>query len=378
MKSTAQASPVHLAHHWFMSRRGGERAFEEIAQLFPSAAVSTLFLDRRTLPAGFASRQFMVSPLGWLAPRFCDHRRLLPLYPWATRRLAAPPGTRLLVSNDAAVIKGMRRPPGCVHVCYCLSPPRYLWDMSRDYAQRTSGLGPVGRWFFQNTVPRLQAFDRAAAGNVDHFIAISQFVAERIRQVYGREAAVLAPPVEVGRFQPCANRGDFYLVVSELVSYKRADLAVAACTRTGRKLVVVGDGPEARQLRVGAGASVQFRGRVPDAEVAGLMAECRALLHPQIEDFGITAVEAQAAGRPVIAFRGGGALETVVENETGLFFDGQTPESLAATLDDFEARAAGFSAAACRKQAERFAPEIFRRELSRLLRQFAPEVRDWA
>ena len=377
MKTAGKNSPVHLAHHWFMSRRGGERTVEEIARLFPAAAISTLFVDRRTLPADFALRRFMVSPLGRLAPRFCDHRRLLPFYPWAARQLAAPSGTRLLVSSDAAVIKGMRRPSDCIHVCYCHSPPRYLWDMSGDYAQRTGGLGPLGRWVFRRTVPRLRAFDLAAAGGVDHFIANSRFVAERIRQIYHREAVVLAPPVEVARFQPAAHAGDFYLVVSELVSYKRVDLAVAACTRTGRKLVVVGDGPEAHRLRAGAGAAVQFRGRVPDEEVAGLMAECRALLHPQIEDFGITAVEVQAAGRPVIAFRGGGAVETVVENETGLFFDEQTPDSLAATLDAFEARSPEFFAASCRRQAERFAPDIFRRELSRLLRQFAPESQAW-
>jgi len=377
MNNRDTINPVHLAHHWFMSRRGGERTVEEIARLFPSAAISTLFLDRRTLPADFAARSFVVSPLGRLAPRLCGHRRLLPFFPWAVRQLAAPVGTKLLVSSDAAVIKGMRRPADCVHVCYCHSPPRYLWDMSGDYARQTAGLGPIGRWVFENTVSRLQEFDRAAAAGVDHFIANSGFVAERIRRSYGREAVVLAPPVEVERFKPSSRTGDFYLVVSELVSYKRVDLAVAACTQTGRRLVVVGDGPEMHRLRTDAGASVQFRGRVSDNEVAVLMAECRALLHPQIEDFGITAVEVQAAGRPVIAFRGGGAVETVVENETGIFFDEQTPESLAAVLHKFEACAAEFSAGNCRRQAERFAPDIFRRELSRRLKQFMPESQPW-
>lgn len=366
------AGRVHLAHNWFMSRRGGERTVEEIARLFPEAGISTLFLNRGALPDGFGGRTFQVSPLGLLAPRFCDHRVLLPFFGWAARRLKAPAGTRLLVSSDASVVKGIRKPPGCVHVCYCHSPPRYLWDMSEDYLLRTGGIGAVGRRVFRRTIPRLRAFDRSAAEGVDHFIANSRFVAERIRRAYGREAAVLPPPVEVARFSPGGRRGDFYLMVAELVAYKRADVAVEACSRLGRRLVVVGGGGELGRLRALAGPTVEFRGRLADAEVAALMETCRAFLHPQIEDFGITAVEAQAAGGPVIAFRGGGALETVVEGETGLFFDEQTPAGLAAAILRLEARGEPFAAPACRRQAERFAPAIFRAELARLLEAYAP------
>ncbi len=214
---------------------------------------------------------------------------------------------------------------------------------------------------------------------MDHFIANSRFVAERIRRCYGREAEVVHPPVEVGRFAvtppPSAGAG-FYLVVSELVAYKRVDLAAAACARTGRRLVVVGDGPEAARLRreFAGAANVEFRGRVPDEEVAGLLAGCRALIHPQLEDFGITAVEAQAAGRPVVAYRAGGALETVVEGETGVFFDVQTEASLIAALDQLEARAEAFSATGCRRWAERFAPEVFRAALAEKLTRWAPEA----
>lgn len=367
---------VHLAHNWFMSRRGGERTCEEIGRLFPDAGVSTLFLKRDTLPEDFGRRLFQVSPLGRLSPSLCDHRKLLPFYPWAARRLSAPEGTRLLISSDASVVKGMRKPPGCVHVCYCHSPPRYLWDMSEEYLARTGGIGAVGRLVFRRTIPRLRAFDRAAAENVNHFIANSRFVAERIRRIYGREAAVIYPPVELGRFSPSERpSGDFYLLVSELVAYKRVDLAAAACARSGRRLVVVGDGGEGLRLRRDfAGTTVEFRGRLPDAEVARLMSGCRAFLNPQLEDFGITAVEAQAAGRPVVAYRAGGALETVVEGETGVFFDEQTPDALGAALDKLEARMEPFSAMACRRQAERFAPEVFRVELAKRLRRWAPEV----
>ncbi len=369
------SGPVHLAHHWWVWPRGGGKVFEEMAALFPEAEVSMIVHAPETLTPAMARRRIHSSPLQRISPHPVDHRWLLPFYPWAVRRLGAPEGTRLLLTSDASVIKGLRKPPGCVQVCYCHSPPRYLWDMAEDYARHTGGLRGPGRRIFRIAAERVRRFDREAADNVDHFVANSHFVAERIRRFYGREAAVLHPPVEVARFRPAAaGPGDYYLLVSELVSYKRADLAAAACARLGRRLVVVGDGPEAKRLRRNFAGAVEFRGRRPDAEVAELMAGCRAFLHPQLEDFGITAVEAQAAGRPVVAYRGGGALETVAEGETGLFFDEQTPEALASALTQLESRREPFSAAACRRQAERFAPEIFRAELRRLLAGFAPDV----
>jgi len=367
-------SGVYLAHNWFMSRRGGERTVEEIAGLFPGAGVATLFLKSETLPEGFSGRQFQVSALGWLAPRFFDHRKLLPLYPWAVRRMVVPEGTRLLVSSDAAVIKGLRKPPGCVQVCYCHSPPRYLWEMTEEYAKHTSGLGRAGRWLFRKVAARVGAFDREAADGVDYFVANSHFVAERILRCYGREAVVVYPPVRVELFTPSAQAEDFYLIVSELVSYKRVDIAVEACTQTGRKLVVVGQGAEVGMLRKMAGPTVRFTGRLGDGEVADLMQRCRAFLYPQIEDFGITAVEAQAAGRPVIALGRGGALETVVDGVTGCFFKEQTVVALVDALRRFEANEAGFDPAACRKNAERFSVEIFRSELRKLLARWVPEA----
>lgn len=364
-------SCVHLAHHWWVAYRGGERVLEGLAALFPEAGISTLFLRRGALTEGMAARRWQVSPLGRIAPRFVDHRKLLPLHPWAVRRLQVPQGTSLLLSSDAALIKGLRKPPGCVHVCYCHSPARYLWDMAADYLSRTAGIGGPGRWLFRRVLPQLQRFDRDAAAQVAHFIANSQFVAERIRRIYGRDAAVIHPPVDVERFAgPETAPGDYYLVVSELVSYKRVDLAVAACTRAGRKLIVAGDGPDRVRLAATAGSSVQFVGRVGDAEVVRLMRGCCAFLHPQIEDFGITAVEAQAAGRPVIAFRGGGALETVREGETGLFFGEQTTEALTAALDCFERTVERFSPAACRAHAAVFDSSRFRSSIERQLREW--------
>lgn len=369
------ARRVHLAHQWWVSRRGGERLFEETASLFPRAPISTLFLQRDSLSAAMRGRDWRVSPLGLVAPRLIEHRKLLPLFPWATRRLSADPGTRLLLSSDASVIKGMRKPPGCVHVCYCNSPPRYLWDMADDYLSRTSGLGAVGRSLFRYTLSRLQTFDLRSSANVDHFIGNSRFISERIKRIYGRDSATIHPAVDVTRFQPSSAVGDYYLIVAELVSYKRVDLAVQACARLGRRLIVVGDGAEMARLKAdAAGSDITFLGRAPDEQVASLMSRCRAFLHPQLEDFGISAVEAQAAGRPVIAFQGGGALDTVIDGETGLVFSEQTPASLIDALQRFEHAPDRFSAGRCRENAEHFRPERYRAELMRYLSSVVPDV----
>jgi glycosyltransferase involved in cell wall biosynthesis len=218
----------------------------------------------------------------------------------------------------------------------------------------------------------VREFDRKAARRVTHFIAISSFVQQRIESAYGRSAAVIYPPVAVDDFNPNRSAEDYYLLVSELVAYKRVDVAVEAFNRMGRRLVILGDGPEGAALRAGAGKNIEFLGRQPFEVLRGYFERCRAFIHPQIEDFGITAAEAQAAGRPVLALRRGGALETVVEGRTGLFFDMQTPESLGECVEEFERRS--FSAAACRENAERFRPEVFRDAIRRFLTGHFPEL----
>jgi glycosyltransferase involved in cell wall biosynthesis len=370
-------SAVHLAHHWWVWQRGGGRVFEDMASLFPDAEVSMIVHARETLTPAMALRRIHTSILQRLAPRWVDHRWLLPLYPWAVSRMRAPAGTRLLLTSDAAVIKGMRKPAGCVQVCYCHSPPRYLWGMLDDYARHTSGLGGFGRRVFRFVAERVRRFDLKAAGNVDHFIANSRFVAERIQGCYGRNALVIYPAVDIERLRPTGEApGEYYLVVSELVSYKRVDLAVDACSRLGLRLVVVGDGAEAKTLRLRAGKTVEFVGRVDDAEVVRLMSGCRALLHPQIEDFGLTPVEVQAAGRPVIALARGGALETVIAGETGLFFQEQRVEDICAVLTAFEIDVGRFSPEVCRRNAERFSRDRFCDQLSEALREWVPSLRE--
>jgi len=300
------------------------------------------------------------------------YKSLLPLFPLAVGNIRVEPEADFLFSSDASVIKGLSYRADIPHVCYCHSPPRYLWELQDTYLRQTGGLGAIGRGVFRAVTPYVRSFDRNAAGRVTHFIANARFVQQRIQSAYGRESTVIYPPVDVDAFEAGRPAEDFYLIVTELVAYKRVDLAIDAFNRLGKRLVVLGDGSEGAALRARAKPNIEFLGRQPFATLSDRFERCRACIYPQIEDFGITAVEAQAAGRPVLAFRKGGALETVIDGKTGLFFDEQTPESLAACVEAFEAQS--FSAAACRENAERFRPEAFRDAIRQFLIEKFPAL----
>jgi glycosyltransferase involved in cell wall biosynthesis len=354
-------SIVALAHHWLVSMRGGERVLEQFCRLFPGAPIHTLVVNIREMTDVIRAHRILTSPIQKIPGGLRHYKKLLPFFELAIPQLRVREGTQLVLSSDASMVKGLRIPKNALHVCYCHSPPRYLWDMHETYLKGASGLGPVGRAVFSATIPRAKRFDLASAVNVSHFIANSEFVQRRIRQFYGRESTVIHPPVDVDAFSPDRPREDFYLMVSELAPYKRVDLAVEAFRQTGRRLVIIGDGSEMRSLRRDAPANVEFLGRQPFSVLKRHFETCRAFLYPQIEDFGITAVEAQAAGAPVIAFRAGGALDSVVENETGMFFDRQDLASLAEAVLAFEER--NFDPLVCRRNAERFRPETFRAKI---------------
>lgn len=367
-------SEVALAHHWLVSLRGGEAVLRELAGLFPGAPIHTLVKDESQLRGVFDGHPIHASRLQGLPGAVRRYKSMLPLFPWAIRGVRIDPYRRLLLSSDACVTKGIRKPPGCVHVCYCHSPPRYLWEMADVYTQHTSDMGWLKRKVFGWVAPRVREYDRRAAEGVDHFIANSHFIADRIRRCYGREADVVHPPAELHEFRPDQPREDFYLVVAALVSYKRIDLAVDACTRTGRRLVVIGGGDELEELQRRAGPTVTVLGPQPWDQVKSHFERCRAFLMPGIEDYGITPVEAQASGAPVIAYGAGGVLETVLEGQTGLFFQEQTVESLIAALDAFESGGLASTPEACRSHAEGFSPEAFRRGITAVLEKRLAEA----
>jgi glycosyltransferase involved in cell wall biosynthesis len=363
----AVALKVALAHHWLVSMRGGEKVLEQFCMLFPDAPVYTLVASPTKLSERIRRHRIITSPLQKIPCAASIYKKMLPLFPAAIRALRVPKETRFVLSSDASMIKGLRLPPGVPHVCYCHSPPRYLWDLNETYRKHTAELGWAGRVVFDVTTPYLRRFDLHAARSVSHFIANSRFAQERIRQHYGRDSTVIHPPVDVEEFDPGRAREDFYLIVSELVPYKRVDIAVKAFARLQKRLVVIGGGSEFESLRRDAPANIQFLGRQPFDVLRRHYETCRAFLYPQIEDFGISALEAQAAGSPVIAYRQGGALETVIENKTGVFFDRQDADCLADVVLTFEKNSTLFSATECRSNAQRFSASIFREKIRAFL-----------
>jgi glycosyltransferase involved in cell wall biosynthesis len=350
--------------------RGGERCLEVFAELFPAADLYTLLHVPGSVSAPIEHRRIVTSFLQRVPQAERRYRHYLPLFPAAVRALDLR-GYDLVLSSSHAVAKSVRVPPGALHVCYCFTPMRYVWDLYADYFGPRAG--PAARLVMPALAAWLRRWDRRTASRVHHFVAISRFVADRIRRAYGREADVIYPPVDVSRFRVDEAPGEYYLVVSALTPYKRVDLAVAACTRLGRRLLVVGSGPEAGRLRALAGPTVELLGWCDDARVAELYARCRALLFPPLEDFGIAPLEAMASGRPVIALGAGGARETVVppgegEPPTGLFFARQTVDDLAEAIRRFEASAHAFEPKALRRRAEAFDRPLFRERIHAYLR----------
>jgi glycosyltransferase involved in cell wall biosynthesis len=367
-------SVIALAHHWLVTARGGESVLAQFHLLFPDAPIATLVYRRDKVSHIVLGSQVIRSPLQKVpcAARF--YKVLLPAHAWAFNRLKVPANTKIVLSSDASMVKGLRLPAGAKQVCYCHSPPRYLWDMQDVYVKNARNLGMIGRAVFRWTVPRARRFDYASAQRVDRFVGNSAFVAERIKRCYDREADVIHPPVDVNAFESTRIAENFYLIVGQLAPYKRVDLAITSFNRLKLPLVIIGEGSELASLRKLAGPSVRLLGWQPFNVIKDHFERCRAFLYPQIEDFGITAVEAQAAGRPVIAYRAGGALESVVEGQTGAFFDEQTPESLIEAVRVFEAEWRHYQPDMCRKNAERFGPKRFRSEIKALLCKYYPET----
>jgi glycosyltransferase involved in cell wall biosynthesis len=362
---------IALAHHWLVNVRGGEKCLIQFHALFPNAPIATLVFRKGEITDALAGARIIASPLQNLPAAWRFYKALLPVHSWAFNRLTIPKDASFVLSSDASMVKGLRLPAKTKQLCYCYSPPRYLWDMQDVYSTK---LGIVGRAVFRWTVPRARRFDYGAAQKVDRFIGISTFVAERINRCYGREAEVIFPPVDVTAFDWTRNAENFYLIVGQLVPYKRVDLAITAFNNLRLPLVVIGDGSELSSLRKLAGRTVRLLGWQPFSVIKDHFERCRAFLYPQIEDFGITALEAQAAGRPVIAYRAGGALDTVIEGQTGAFFDQQTTESLVEAVRRFETEQSRYRPESCRKNAERFNPERFRSEIKAFLSKYYPEM----
>ena len=313
--------------------RGGEKVLLSLMELFPDADIFTLVYRPEKFGNLFENRRVTTSRLQRLPFGKTRYPYYLPLY-WELMGGFDLSPYDLIVSSSSACAKWIRNPKKALHVCYCHTPMRYIWDLFEDYFG-PSAPAPL-RWSAKAFRPYLQGCDLKSNEGVTHFVANSTEVKERIARLYGREAEVFHPPVEVDRFTPKTGPGDYYLVVSALVPYKRVDLAVQACTAQSRPLVVVGKGSEEKRLRAMAGPTVSFKGWASDGELQGYYHGAKALLFPGKEDFGIVPVEALASGCPVIAFGEGGVKDTLRDGETGVLFGEQTPQALNGAIERFE------------------------------------------
>lgn len=345
---------VALVHDWLTGMRGGERVLELLCELFPRSELFTLIYHPGSTSERIEDRPVHVAPVdGWpLAHR--KHQLYLPVFPFLIEQFDLT-GFDLVVSTSHCVAKGVLAPPDAPHLCYCFAPMRYAYDQAPVYRR---SVPPVLRWGWDLVLHLLRVWDQSSASRPDLFIGNSHHTAARILRAYRREAAVLHSPVDLEAL-PLATTppGDYLLVLSALVPYKRVDLAVQAATRMGRRLVVVGTGPEAGRLAGMAGPTVEFRGWVSDAERVALIAGASCLLFPGEEDFGIVPLELNAVGRPVVGYGRGGLLETQVEGETAVYIQEQTVEALVAGIEEADRR--DWDPQRLRANAERFSEQAF-------------------
>jgi glycosyltransferase involved in cell wall biosynthesis len=357
---------VTLAHDYLLVMRGAERTFAAIAETYPRAPIFTLLYDEAGTDERFARHSVHTSPLNRLGVGQRQFRRLLPLYPWAIRRLALPPSD-IVLSSSSAFAHAVRVPPGAVHVCYCHAPFRYAWtERERALAEVPAPLRPL----LARQLDWMRGWDESASRGVDAYLANSQLTRERIKRFYGRDSTVIHPPVETHRFAP-GKPGDALLLVTELVSHKRVEVALEAARRVGVPIDVVGAGPAYAALHESY-PEARFLGRVGDEQLAALYSSARAVVITSVEEFGITAVEAQAAGRPVLAARSGGVLETVIDGETGLLAE---PGDIGAFASAIEAlRRLDFDPQQAVANAERFSVANFQRRLSKFVAETAERL----
>lgn len=354
---------VAIIHYWLVNMRGGEKVIEALCELYPQADIFTHVVDESALSPILRKHRIYTTFIARLPGAKRHYHWYLPLMPLALEQLDLS-GYDLVISSESGPAKGIIVGPNTRHICYCHSPMRYLWDMYHEYLNGASL--PV-RCLFPVLAHYLRIWDRQSALSVDQFIANSNFIAKRIAKYYRRDSVVIHPPVAVDDFYIADNIDDYYLVFGQLVKYKRADLAVEVFNRLGKPLLVIGDGDMLPRLKQVANDNIRFLGKLPFDQVRHHLAHCKALIFPGMEDFGIVPVEAMASGRPVIAFAAGGALETVVDQVTGVFFTEQTPESLISAIEAFEHIQDRIRPEVIRRHAEEFSANTFKERLSHFI-----------
>jgi len=357
---------VALVHDWLTGMRGGEMVLEELCRLFPDSDLYTIVHRKGSVSETIENRRIFESPIARIPMGREHYQKYLPLFPWAIESFDLR-GYDLIISTSSSVAKGIIPPPDALHISYLHTPMRYVWDMRSDY-MNPDRINRLERFIGGWCAHYLRNWDVSSSARVDQFIANSKHVQKRISKYYRRDSVVIYPPVSVSQFEVSENHEDYFMTVSALVPYKRIDLAVKACSKLSLPLIVVGIGSEYRYLQSIAGKTVKFVGSQSQTQLARLYKNCLAMIHPGEEDFGIAPVEVQAAGRPVVAFKRGGVLETVLgegENRTGIFFKEQTVKSLMEVLKGFDDLK--FDQMVIRRNAEQYDRSRFGEEISRLI-----------
>lgn len=355
---------VALVHDWLVSRGGGERVLKCLHEMYPDAPIYTLVYDEVKAPEWVRDCDVRTTYIqNWPGGK-SHHKLLLSFMPKAWEALDLSEFD-LVISTCASCCKGVITRPDAVHICYSFSPTRYIWDLYHEYL---GNAGALKRMAMPHLIHKVRLWDFAAAQRVDHFVSDSDFVGSRIRKYYRRESTTIYPGADINPYPVTEDPGDYYLVVSRFVRYKRVDIAVGACNILGRKLVVIGSGGEEEErLRALAGPTVEFVGRVSDEDMQRYYSNAKAFLFPGIEDYGITPVEAMSAGVPVLAYGRGGALETVIDGETGLYFYDQSAEGLASCIERFEREGVSRTRHQIREHSLRFSNDVFKENMSRFI-----------
>jgi glycosyltransferase involved in cell wall biosynthesis len=360
---------IAVVHDYFTQLGGAEKVAEELCRMLPNPSLFATVALQECMPPQLNEVPVHTSWMQNLPKIYKYYRFYFLLYPLAVSSMNLS-DYDLVVSSSSSYAKGVRTGRDSMHVCYCHTPMRWVWSYE-NYSIRES-FGPTRRTLLPILIRGLKHWDERASRQPDHFVANSKIVADRIHRAYGRCAEVIHPPIDINRFHQSREREDYYVVLSRLVSYKRIDLAVQACTERRKNLLVIGHGPDRRRLEAIAGPSIRFLGRAPDKDVEYHASRCRALIFPGEEDFGMAPLEVGAAGRPTIAYRAGGAVETIVENVTGVFFDRQTPQDLGDAIERFERQE--WRSDAIRRHSENFSVEIFQDRFRSFLRRIGTPV----
>lgn len=357
---------IALVHDWLPFMGGAERVLTNFLELFPEAPIYTTICNRDKIDSPIKDANIITSYLQKNKREIKNHRRLFPFMMTAIESFNLNEYD-VVLSDSSCIAKGVITPPSTLHICYCHSPMRYAWEFSHEYAEKMAGKGGLKAKILRYFLSCVRLWDNVSADRVDYFIANSENVAKRIKKHYRRESVVIHPPVRCDFFQISDIDEDYYLMVGRLQEYKRVDIAIEAFNKLDLPLIIIGDGPDRERLESMANSNIKFLGRRSDEEIREYYSKCKAFIFPGEEDFGITPLEAMASGRPVIAYKKGGALETVVENKTGIFFEEQNSESLINALTQFNKLE--FDKMYIKHYTEKFSERIFKDKIKKFIEE---------